>query len=202
MKLITNEYEYLATIECACCRESHTVKLTRDDHLGTLWFDFDDSPYSFPESLKRRADLFLRAYDYVGTVTEFGVLATRKQLRELADVLGSEFTAGKPQERKKVHKTQRRWFYGANFSSKFKSLFVPDVVEYDLFDVFSRQELVVSYDEDVDVYTIGYRFADEDQARATRGFSSKEFWNGKYDVGISFDDASDLLATLRVELGV
>jgi hypothetical protein len=58
MKVLTSGYKHLALLECGCCRDEHTLLLTKESD-GDLDFTFDDVKDDFWWTLKQK---ILRAY--------------------------------------------------------------------------------------------------------------------------------------------
>ena len=199
MKTITDKYEYLALVECSCCREDHTVKLVKDDSLDELWFEFDNAPFSFWESFRLKRRLFSNPRSFVNgpEILNNGILLSKDQLTELAGVLSTRYDEGIPLETKRVTYDERTPLFGApNFWSNLKNFFTKRTVAvtYDL--VYVGKELVLSYDLDVAYFNLGYKLNDAENVRGLRN----SFWNGKYQLGVPKTDVGDFLSSVKAYL--
>jgi len=89
MKIITDNYDRIAKIECSCCREAHFIDLIMDKDDKALWFEFNEQRWGWKNKLRNWWLLKTKRESFVSGEHRnfFSVLIGRNQVSQIISLL-------------------------------------------------------------------------------------------------------------------
>jgi hypothetical protein len=194
MEIITHGYQRLALIECSCCRDAHTLKITEDDK--ELYFDFKETDIGLVNKIKAIFDLLVNYKKYISgdNITANGLILHYSQIEKLyallkeifPDIIEQDIKATKRIPIKHINKKETDDYESILFDNG-------EIILYEEIHLVDENTYTV-LDKTV---TIGYHLSEQTKLKDVLGIiKSKRFYNGNFEGYITKDQMPEFMNAL------